>query len=51
MNYHYQKVNPELAEYVRTILVFDNNTDSENSDLPLFTKGMSALVCKGNESK
>lgn len=47
MNYYYQKVNPQLSEYVRAILVFDNNPDSESSDLPLVTKGMSALVCKG----
>ncbi len=48
MNFHYQKVAPELAEYVRTILVFDPAA-SESSDLPLFTNGMAALVCKGNQ--
>lgn len=46
MNYHYHKINPKLAEYVRTVLVFDN--DNETSDLPLFTNGMSALLYKAN---
>lgn len=45
MNFHYQKVAPELTEYVRTILVFDAAAD-ESSDLPLFTNGMAALVFK-----
>ncbi len=48
MNFHYQKVAPELAEYVRTILVFDPDT-GKSSDLPLFTNGMAALVCKDQE--
>lgn len=45
MNFHYQKVAPELAEYVRTVFVFDHDI-GESSDLPLFTNGMAALVCK-----
>ncbi len=46
MNYSYLKINSQLAEYVQTILVFDN--DNESSDLPLFTNEMSALLCKTN---
>jgi AraC-like DNA-binding protein len=46
MNYHYQKTTPQLSEYVRTVLVFDN--DLENADLPLFTNGMPAMLCKAN---
>ncbi|MBL7727767.1 MAG: helix-turn-helix transcriptional regulator [Dinghuibacter sp.] len=46
MNYLYQKVHPLLSEYVRSVLVFDNETES--SALPLFTNGMSALLCKAN---
>ncbi len=48
MNFHYRQVDPELSKYVRTILVFDDRAESESSDLPLVTNGMSALVCKGN---
>jgi AraC-like DNA-binding protein len=44
MNYHYHKTDPKLADYVRTVLVFDNDIDS--SDLPLFTNGMPALLYK-----
>lgn len=47
MNYNYHKVHPDLTEYVRTVLVFDNN--NESSDLPLFTNGMSALICKKDD--
>lgn len=46
MNYHYQKVDWQLAEYVFTVLVFDPNSGSEGSGLPLFTNGSSALLCR-----
>lgn len=46
MKYSYQKTSARLAQYVQTILVFDNNSHGESSDLPLFTKGMPALLCK-----
>jgi AraC-like DNA-binding protein len=48
MNYHYHKTDPKLADYIRTVLVFDNGSESESSDLPLFINGMSALLCKTN---
>jgi len=44
MNYNYHNTNPKLSDYIRTVLVFDNC--SESSELPLFTNGMSALLCK-----
>lgn len=46
MSYNYYKTNPQLSDYVRTVLVFDN--DSESSELPLFTNGMSALLYNAN---
>jgi len=46
MNHRYLKVNPQLSEYVRTVLVLDALPDTEDSDLPLFTKGMPALLYK-----
>jgi|SRR5690606_6303457 len=48
MNYHYHKTDTELTDYIRTVLVFDNSSESESSDLPLFTNGMSALLCKAD---
>lgn len=48
MNYYYQKVKPQLTEYIRAVLVFHNDPDSESSGLPLFTNGMSALLCRAN---
>lgn len=44
MSYNYHKINPQLSDYVRTVLVFDN--DAESSGLPLFTNGMPALLYK-----
>jgi AraC-like DNA-binding protein len=53
MNYRYLKVNPQLEEYLRTVLVFDSCSDTEGSDLPLFTKGMPTLLFKteGNDNQ
>lgn len=48
MNHHYHKTDPRLADYVRSVLVFDTSPVSESSDLPLFTNGMSALLCKAD---
>src|SRR5690349_5030962 len=45
MNYRYQKINEPLTGYVRTALVFDHHADAGGSNLPLFTKGMPALMC------
>jgi len=46
MNYRYHKTDSKLAHYIRTVLAIDNNADSESSELPLFTNGMSTLLCK-----
>lgn len=46
MSYHYHKTDTKLTDYIRTVLVFDN--DSESSELPLFTNGMSALLYKAD---
>ena len=51
MNYHYQKVNSKIADYVRSIVSLGNASNREGTDLPLFTRGMSALLCRRvNES-
>lgn len=46
MNYHYQKVKPEIAPYVRTVLVLESGEKEESSNLPLFVNGMAALLCR-----
>lgn len=46
MKYTYQKASSRLAHYVQTVLVFDNHPDAMHSALPLFTKGMPALLCR-----
>jgi len=48
MNYRYHKTDPKLTDYVRTVLVFDNSSESESSNLPLFTNGLSALQSKAD---
>jgi AraC-like DNA-binding protein len=48
MQYRYHKVNTQLVEYIRTVLEFDSGTDCEDCDLPLFTNGMSVLLCKAD---
>lgn len=56
MKYWYQKSHPSLSEYVRTVLILENFSQSDPDNLPLFTNGMSALFCKtekdqaGNEN-
>lgn len=46
MNYHYQKVNPLLSEYIRTVLILDGAPESKRNKLPLFTNGTPALLCR-----
>lgn len=46
MKHWYQKVIPELSEYVRSILVLEDSSDGETSELPLYTQGMPTLLCK-----
>src|SRR6185436_4852351 len=55
MKYWYQKPHPGLSEHIRTVLILEGFTHSE-SDKPLFTNGIPALVCRtekdeeGNEN-
>jgi len=44
MSHRYLKVDPQLSEYVRTVLVLDPLPNADDSDLPLFTRGMPALL-------
>lgn len=46
MNYQYQKVKPEIAPYVRTVLVLKSGEKRESSNLPLFVNGMGAMLCR-----
>lgn len=46
MKHYYHKVNPKISDYVRTVLVLKDSFNSGSSDLPLFTKGMPALLCR-----
>ncbi len=46
MKYYYLKVMPQLTEYIRTVLILDGHSDSENSPLPLLTNSMPALICR-----
>jgi len=50
MKYSYHKPNDKISDYVRTILVFNNFSENKSSDLPLFTNGMPALLCKGDNN-
>ena len=56
MIYKYQKPHPLLADYVRTVLTLDGSSRSNISKVPLFTNGMSAMMCRtekdqqGNEN-
>lgn len=46
MNYWYQKPNPLLKEYVRTVLILEGFSQSTSINLPLVTSGMAALFYK-----
>ncbi len=49
MKYQYHKPNSLLTDHVQTILVLEDLESPEISDLPLFTNGMSALLCEMEE--
>lgn len=46
MKYRYHRANPPLTEYIRTVVVLEDGPGPETADLPLYTKGMAALLCK-----
>jgi len=43
MKYWYQKPPQLLSEYIRTVLILEGSSESDASNLPLFTNGMPAL--------
>jgi AraC-like DNA-binding protein len=46
MKYWYQKPNQSLSEYVRTVLILEGFSQPDPAQLPLFTNGMPALLCR-----
>lgn len=46
MKYWYQKVTPELTDYIRSVLILENIPDDGTSNLPLYTQGIPVLLCK-----
>lgn len=56
MKYWYQNSHPSLLEYIRTVLILEGFSESAAANLPLFTNGMPALLCRtekdetGNEN-
>ena len=46
MKYWYQKPNPLLSEYIRTVLILEGFSEPDPEKLPLFTNGMPALFCR-----
>jgi len=56
MKHWYQKPHPSITPYIKTVLILEGFAASNSTKQPLFTNGMSALVCKtekgedGNEN-
>src|SRR6478735_1146903 len=46
MKHWYDKTKPGLTDYIRSVLVLENIPDNGTSNLPLYTQGMPALLCK-----
>ncbi|MES1216395.1 MAG: helix-turn-helix domain-containing protein [Bacteroidota bacterium] len=46
MKHRYQNPHPQLAEYIRTVVVLEGFSEQNASELPLFTNGIPALVCR-----
>lgn len=46
MKHRYQQPHPQLSEYVRTVLVVEGAGQAEETDKPLFTSGMPAILCR-----
>lgn len=46
MNHYYHKPKKEVAGFIRTILVMDGTSETNSTELPIFTNGMPALLCK-----
>ena len=46
MNHRYQKPHPILAEYIRTVVILESFSQPDADELPLFTNGIPALLCR-----
>lgn len=46
MKHHYQTPHPSLSKYVRTLLILEGFAQANDNELPIFTNGMSALICR-----
>ena len=46
MKYWYQRPKQQLTEYVRTVLILEGFSESEDAAPPLFTNGMATLLCR-----
>ena len=50
MQYRYQTPHQHLTEYLKTVLVAEGFAEFTDNKLPLFTVGMSALICRTAKS-
>lgn len=48
MKYWYQRPHISIAGHVRTVIVLEGSSNPDDTQLPLFTNGMSALFCQIN---
>ena len=46
MKYWYQQPHPQLSACLRTVLVLEGFAPSQDTERPLFTQGMPALLCR-----
>jgi AraC-like DNA-binding protein len=46
MKYWYQKPHQLVSEYVRTVLILEGSAEPTEANVPLFTNGMPALLCR-----
>lgn len=53
MTHHYNKPHQQLLKFVRTVLTLENDVCKQCpiNNLPVFTNGMSALVCRTEKNK
>jgi AraC-like DNA-binding protein len=51
MTHRYHNLNPQLTEFIRTVLVFESVSKAATNKFPVFTNGMQALVCKTEKDK
>lgn len=51
MQQWYSKIDPVLKDSVQTILILDSADPPQPEDLPIFTNGMSALLCTSRDKE